>query len=371
MSGTGAGVPLIDLGWQRDRIAAEVDAGFAEVLAKTAFVGGPQIAAFEAEYAAYSGVTHCVGLGNGTDALELALRAAGVGPGDECVLPANTFIATAEAVHRTGATPVLVDMDPATFLMDTKAAAAAVTERTKAVMPVHLYGQLVDVAELRDAAHAVGAILVEDGAQSQGATLNGGRSGSFGDIAATSFYPGKNLGAYGDAGAVVTDSDELAERIRLLRAHGERVRYQHEIVGFNSRLDTLQAVVLSAKLKQLDEWNAMRQTAAARYEELLGDLEGVRTPGTAGAEHVWHLYVVRVANRDEVLEKLRADGIGAAIHYPVPVHRTVAFAHLGYEAGAFPESEAAAAEILTLPMFPGITEEQQAAVAESLKRHVR
>jgi dTDP-4-amino-4,6-dideoxygalactose transaminase len=362
-------VPLVDLGWQRDQIAEEVDRGFAEVLAKTAFVGGPQVAEFEQEYAAYSGVQHCAGVANGTDALELALRAAGVGPGDECVLPANTFVATAEAVHRAGATPVLVDMDPATFLIDSDAAVAAISERTAAVLPVHLYGRLADTAAIRKAAEAHGAIVLEDAAQSQGASLDGLKAGRLGDIAATSFYPGKNLGAYGDAGAVLTDSDDLAEKVRLLRAHGERYRYQHEVVGYNSRLDSLQAVVLSAKLKRLDQWNRLRQAAAARYEQLLADAEGVTTPGAAGPEHVWHLYVVRVANRDGVLEKLRADGIGAAIHYPVPVHLTGAFAHLGYGPGSFPQAERAATEILTLPLFPGITEEQQRVVAEALKKY--
>lgn len=369
MTGSGPAIPLVDLGWQRDQIAAEVDKGFAEILANTAFVGGPQVAQFEREYAAYSGVRHCVGMGNGTDALELALRAAGVGQGDECILPANTFVATAEAVHRAGATPVLVDMDPATFLIDSDAAMAAIGERTAAVLPVHLYGRLADTTAIRKAAGEYGAIVLEDAAQSQGASMDGVKAGSLGDIAATSFYPGKNLGAYGDAGAVLTDSDELAEKVRLLRAHGERTRYQHEVVGYNSRLDTLQAVVLSAKLRRLDEWNGMRQRAAARYEELLADADGVTTPPGAGPEHVWHLYVVRVANRDAVLEKLRADGIGAAIHYPVPVHLTPAFAHLGYGSGSFPHAERAAAEILTLPMFPGITEEQQAAVAEAVRKH--
>lgn len=369
MSGNRPQVPLVDLGWQRDRIADEVERGFAEILARTAFIGSPHVTAFEQEYAAYSGVRHCAGVGNGTDALELALRAAGVGPGDECVLPANTFVATAEAVHRAGATPLLVDMDPATFLIDSDAAVAAIGERTAAVLPVHLYGRLADTAAIRKAAEAHGAVVLEDAAQSQGASLGGAKAGRLGDIAATSFYPAKNLGAYGDAGAVLTDSDELAEKVRLLRAHGERIRYQHEVVGYNSRLDSLQAVVLSAKLKRLDEWNRMRQEAAARYEQLLADVETVTTPGPAGAEHVWHLYVVRVANRDGVLEKLRADGIGAAVHYPVPVHLTAAFAHLGYGAGAFPHAERAAAEILTLPMFPGITEEQQAAVVDALKKH--
>ncbi|MFK0203963.1 DegT/DnrJ/EryC1/StrS family aminotransferase [Streptomyces lavendulae] len=345
-----------------------MEQGFAEVLARTAFIDGPQVARFEEEYAAYSRVRHCVAVGNGTDALELALRANGVGPGDECVLPANSFIATAEAVYRAGATPVLVDIDPDTFLIDSAAAVAAINDRTAAVLPVHLYGRLVDTTAIRAAARAHDAVVVEDAAQSQGATRDGKRAGAFGEIAATSFYPGKNLGAYGDGGAVVTDSDELAERMRLLRAHGERVRHRHETVGFNSRLDSLQAVVLSAKLKRLDAWNALRREAAMRYEAMLADVDAVRAPSGADEGHAWHLYVVRVPDRDTILERVRAEGIGAAIHYPVPIHLTPAFAYLGEGPGSFPEAERAAGEILTLPMFPGITEQQQSAVVDALKK---
>lgn len=363
-------VPLVDLAWQRDRVQRDVQAGFADVLERTAFVGGPDVAAFERAFADYAGVRHCVGVGNGTDALELALRAAGTRAGDECVLPANTFVGTAEAVHRIGAKPVLVDIDPATYLMDLKAAVAALNERTAAVLPVHLYGQLADVATLREETRRCGAVLVEDAAQAHGAFRDGAHAGSCGDLAATSFYPGKNLGAYGDGGAVLTNSDDLAERVRLLRCHGERSRQCHDIVGFNSRLDPLQAVVLSAKLAHLDEWNALRAQAARNYDRMLAELSTVVRPEVGVPGHAWHLYVVRVPDRDEVLAGLRAQGIAAAVHYPTPVHRTAAFAHLGYPAGTFPEAERASQEILSLPLFPGITEKQQIVVVEALRKLV-
>lgn len=370
MNGKQTLVPLVDLGWQRDRIRETVQAGFDDVLERAAFVGGPDVTGFERDFAEYAGVRHCIGVGNGTDALELALRAAGVGTGDECVLPANTFVATAEAVHRTGATPVLVDIDPATYLMDIKAAAASMNERTAAVLPVHLYGQLVDVTTLREEAHRHGAIVVEDAAQAHGAFLAGAHAGSLGDLAATSFYPGKNLGAYGDAGAVLTNSDELAEQVRLLGCHGQRSRHCHDIVGFNSRLDAVQAVVLSAKLARLTEWNTLRAQAARCYDELLAGVSNVVTPAVDVPGHAWHLYVVRVPDRDEVLAGLNARGIEAAVHYPVPVHRTRAFAYLGYPAGSFPEAERASREILSLPLFPGITEQQQSFVMEALRELV-
>ncbi len=359
-------IPLVDLAAQHAAVADEVAAGWAEVLAKTAFVGGPQVTAFEAEYAAYAGVEHCIGVGNGTDALEFALRALAVGPGDECIVPANTFIATAEAVARTGATPVLVDCDADTALIDVTAAAAAVTTRTRAVLPVDLYGQVAPIEQLR-ALLPPNVAIVEDGAQSQGARRHGEPAGSFGDIAATSFYPGKNLGAYGDGGAVTTSRTDLAERVRLLGAHGSPRKYEHPVLGFNSRLDTLQAVVLSAKLRRLDGWNADRRAAAARYGALLAEVPGVSTPVVAeGNVPVWHLYVVRVADRDAVLGALHAAGIGAGIHYPTPVHLTGAFAGLGHGVGAFPVSELVAGEILSLPLFPEITAAQQERVVSVL-----
>ncbi len=365
-------VPLVDLAAQHAQVSHEVAAGWAGVLAHTAFVNGPQVAAFEAEFAAFSEVAHCVGVGNGTDAIELALRALGIGPGDECVLPVNTFIATAEAVARTGATPVLVDCVEDTALIDVDAVAAAIGPRTRAVLPVHLYGQPAPVELIRPLARGVGAAVVEDAAQAQGARRYGVPAGGLGDVAATSFYPGKNLGAYGDAGAVLSSDGELADRVRLLREHGSPRKYEHTELGFNSRLDTLQAVVLSAKLRRLEGWNAARRAAAARYDELLAGPPGVVRPVVAaGNEPVWHLYVVRVPDRDRVLAQLNAAGIGAGIHYPTPLHLTGAFAHLGYQPGSFPVAERIAGELLSLPLFPEITAAQQERVVDVLSGALR
>ncbi|MBP2320293.1 dTDP-4-amino-4,6-dideoxygalactose transaminase [Kibdelosporangium banguiense] len=352
-------IPPVDLSIQHAQVAAEVAVGWEEVFARTAFVGGPQVAEFEQAYATFSGVAHCVGVANGTDALELALRALEIGPGDECILPANSFIATAEAVARAGATPVFVDCDADSFLIDTKAALAALTPRTKAILPVHLYGQIAPVEDLLDQ----DVFIVEDAAQSQGATRNGAVSGSLGHLAGTSFYPGKNLGAYGDAGAVTTNSSDLADRVRLLSQHGSAAKYVHSTLGFNSRLDTLQAVVLQAKLRRLEAWNTERSEAAEYYTSLLRGIAGVKVPQVLpGNTHVWHLYVVRVPNRDHVHDTMRANGVGAAIHYPTPIHKTAPFA----TDGSFPNAELVAGEILSLPIFPGITRAQQDRVVEAL-----
>lgn len=363
-------IPLVDLKAAHAEVAEEIRAGFDRVLAGTAFIGGAEVREFEREYAAFGGVAHVVGVANGTDALELALRASGVGSGDEVVVPANTFIATAGAVARAGARPVLVDCDPDTLLIDPAAAVAAVGAGTRAVVPVHLYGQSADVAALA-AALPERVRIVEDAAQSQGANRNGRTPGS-GGIAATSFYPGKNLGAYGDAGAVLTDDPEAAALVRAIANHGGVEKYRHDVPGFNSRLDGLQAVVLRAKLRRLAAGNAARRAAAARYHELLAPLaEAGRLvlPATAeGNEHVWHLYVVRVpgADRDAVVGKLNAGGIGAGVHYPDPVHLTPAYARLGYRRGDFPHAERAAAEILSLPLFPQISPDQQQQVVDAL-----
>lgn len=361
-------IPLVDLAAQCAAVSDEVAEGWNQVLARTAFIGGPQVGRFENEYAEFIGAGHCVAVANGTDAIEIALRALGVGPGDECILPANTFIATAEAVRRAGAVPVLVDCAAdGTYLIDTAAVEAAVTPRTKVILPVHLYGQAAPIERLMPVAEQAGAWLLEDAAQSQGARRNGVRAGMLGHAAATSFYPGKNLGAYGDAGAVLTNSADLAARMRMIRDHGSPRKYEHEVFGFNSRMDTLQAVVLSAKLRHLDAWNATRRQAADRYNEMLSGYEEVTLPRTLdGNEHVWHLYVVRVPDRDRVLKELHAAGIGAGIHYPVPVHRTAAFADLGYGEGAFPEAEGTADQILSLPLFAEITQEQQECVVSAL-----
>jgi dTDP-4-amino-4,6-dideoxygalactose transaminase len=360
-------VPLVDLAGQHAEVAEEVAAGLAQVFAVGDYVGGAAVTEFEQAYAAYLEVEHCVGVGNGTDALEMALRAVGVGPGDEVILPANTFIATAEAVVRAGGRPVPVDVDDDTLLLDPAAVEPAISSRTRAVVPVHLYGQTVPTELLPAAIGAAGIAVVEDAAQAQGARRHGRPAGTLGDIAATSFYPGKNLGAYGDAGAVLTGSADLARAVRLMGAHGSAVKYQHERLGFNSRLDTVQAVVLLAKLRRLERWNAERAAAAQRYHQLLAGVDRVRLPVTAaGNHHVWHVYVVRVPRRDDVLAALQRKGIGAAIHYPVPVHLTPAFAHLGYRTGAFAVSERSAGEILSLPIYPGITSADQEQVAEAL-----
>jgi len=358
-------IPLVDLQAAHAEVAEEVELGFKRIISATAFIGGEEVAAFEREFAAFVGVPHCVGVANGTDALELALRAAGVVAGDEVVLPANTFIATAEAVARVGARPVLVDMDPASYLLDLDAALAAVTPATRAVVPVHLYGQLAEVERLTDGLAGTGVTVVEDAAQCQGATRHGRGAGSWG-IAATSFYPGKNLGAYGDAGAVVSTDAALATTVRTLANHGGLAKYVHDLVGCNSRLDALQAVVLRAKLVRLAAGNAARRAAAARYDELLADLDVVRPVTLPGNAHVWHLYVVQVPDRDRVVARLNEAGIGAGIHYPTPLHLTPAFAHLGYRAGAFPHAEAAAGRILSLPLHPHITAVQQEEVVAAL-----
>lgn len=366
-------VPFLDLRAQVAEVADEVRRGLESVFERAAFVGGAEVADFESAYARFVGTRHCVGVANGTDALELALRAVGVRPGGEVVLPANTFIATAEAVSAIGATPVLVDVDEQHLLMDPAKVGAAITPRTQAVVPVHLFGQTAFVEQVAAVADAAGIPVVEDAAQSQGALRHGRPAGSLGRIAATSFYPGKNLGAAGDAGAVTTDDEELARAVRVLGAHGSPTKYVHDVVGRNSRLDSVQAVVLDAKLGRLEKWNQQRRTAADRYADLLADLAGlVEVPRSApGNEDVWHLYVVRVDRRDEVLQRLADAGVGAGIHYPTPVHLTRAYASLGHGPGSFPVAERAAGRILSLPMFPHLTIEQQEEVVDSLTAAVR
>jgi dTDP-4-amino-4,6-dideoxygalactose transaminase len=361
-------VPLVDLGAQQEEISEEVELGLKEVFAQTSFIGGPPVGEFEEAYGRFLGVGHCVGVANGTDALELALRAAGVRPGGEVILPANTFIATAEAVSRIGAIPVLVDVDPDYLLIDADRVEEAVTARTQAIIPVHLFGQTAFVERLVPIAAACGAVIIEDAAQAQGASRHGLMAGTLGTAAGTSFYPGKNLGAAGDAGAVLTDDEGIAATVRMLGAHGSEQKYRHEAVGMNSRLDTVQAVVLNAKLRRLASWNERRRMAAARYSELIGDFGGVVLPRSAeGNADVWHLYVVRVPERDRVLSALSQAGIGAGVHYPVPVHLTRAYRHLGLQPGSFPVAEKASGQILSLPIYPHITEAQQDYVAAKLR----
>jgi len=361
-------IPLVDLKAQLAQIGDDVRRGFDRIVENTAFILGKEVATFERDFAKLCDAPFCVGVGNGTDALELALRALGVGRGDEVIVPANTFIASALAIERAGATSVLVDCEPVHQLIDVDGAKSAITPRTRAIMPVHLFGQMAPMEHVVTLAEQAGLEVVEDAAQSQGARRNGHRAGSVARMAGTSFYPGKNLGAFGDGGAVLTRDEKLAAKVRALRNYGSEVKYYHPELGFNSRLDALQAAVLNAKLPHLDRWNGQRRAAAARYHELLAGMDGVGLPGTLeGNEHIWHLYVIRVQQRDRVLEKLNAAGIGAGIHYPVPIHLQGAFAHLGHAKGAFPVTEKAADEILSLPMFPEITPEQQERVAAALR----
>ncbi len=361
-------VPFVDLAWQHTRIAREVAEGFARVIGACAFVDGPEVAAFEREFAAFCEIEQCVAVANGTDALELLLRSVRLPEGSEVLLPANTFVATAEAVVRAGLRPALVDCDDA-YLVRPDSVAARVTAETSAVIAVHLYGQLADMEGLEQALRGTSVALFEDAAQAHGARRWGAGIGRVSRGAATSFYPGKNLGAYGDGGAVVTRDADRADLLRRLRNHGSTVKYVHDEVGFNSRLDALQAVVLRAKLRQLVEWNAARRRAAELYTELLAGVDGVQTPSVlAGNEHVWHLYVVQVERREKVVADLRRCGISAGVHYPVPIHLQPAFAHLGYAPGDFPVSERLSRAVLSLPMYPGITEDQVRAVAGAVAR---
>lgn len=359
-------VPFVDLSVQLASIRAEIDAAIARVLDDTSFVLGPHLEAFERDFARFAEVKHVVGVGNGTDALELAFRALGLR--GEVVMPANTFVATPLAATRAGLRPVFVDVDPDTLLLDPSKLDEAIGAETSAIVPVHMFGQVAPMARLAELAEARDLALVEDVAQAHGARRDGKVAGTFGDIAATSFYPGKNLGAYGDAGAVMTHDDDLAAEVRALRNYGSEVKYHHPKMGFNSRLDPIQAAILGVKLGHLAAWTDARRAAAARYDRLLAGVEGVRLPVTPeGTDPVWHLYVVRVAERDRVLKAMQAAGVGVGVHYPMPCHLQGAFAKLGHARGDFPVAEEAARTMISLPIFPEITEAQQEEVVGALR----
>lgn len=361
-----APVPLVDLKAAHYEVADEVSRGIADVMARAGFINGPEVAQFEAKYAEFVGVEHVIGVANGTDALEIALRALGVQNGDEVIVPVNTFIATAEAVIRAGCVPVYADVTT-DALVDPAALGAAVTTRTVGIVAVHLYGQMPDMEAIQAVASRHGLFVLEDAAQAHGAAQHGRSAASFGAAAGTSFYPGKNLGAYGDAGALLTNDAHLARKARLTASHGSEQRYLHETFGFNSRLDTIQAVVLSAKLRGLAPANARRRVAADRYEDLLARVPTVVCPRTMpGNTHVWHLYVIRVPGRDRILAHLNRCGIGAALHYPIPLHLTPALTSERFRRGQFPIAEALAESILSLPLFPQISAAQQERVVEVL-----
>ncbi|MFF2480916.1 DegT/DnrJ/EryC1/StrS family aminotransferase [Paenibacillus sp. NPDC058071] len=333
-------------------------------------VGGVKVTEFEQAFASYLGVPATVGVGNGTDALFLALKALGIGPGDEVITAANTFIATVEAIHHTGALPVLVDCDPNTALIDLEAVKERVTPRTKAIIPVHLYGQMVELEPFLPWAEQHGIVIIEDSAQAAGARLRGRSAGSLGALGCFSFYPDKNLGALGDGGAIAVSSEAPLSVLRKLRNHGGEVRYQHDIPGFNSRLDPIQASALTLKLRYLDEWSNKRREVAGLYQSHLEQTDAIRLPSHRGDEsHVFHLYVVRVDSgaRDELRKHLQKKGILTAVQYPVPVHLTPAFAYLGYDKGSFPNAEHLAGEILSLPMHIAMDEASVATVAKEIK----
>jgi dTDP-4-amino-4,6-dideoxygalactose transaminase len=364
------GVPLLDLTRYDDDLKRAIDRAVAGVFASGRFVMGPALDAFEHSLAERLGVRHAIGVSSGTDALLVALMALGVGPGDEVVTSPFSFFASAGAVARLGARPVFVDIDPLTFNMDAARLEAAITPRTKAIEPVYLYGQCADMAEILEVARRRGVAVLEDACQAIGATYRGRAAGSLGALGAFSFYPTKNLGAAGDAGAVTTDDDGLAELVRILRIHGGLATYHHERVGGNFRMDALQAAVLSAKLPRLDAWNARRRAIAARYRALLADAERegrVVLPAEApGREHVWHQYVVRVRDRDAVRKRLGERGVATSVFYPVPLHLQDCFAELGGREGDFPQAERAAREVLALPMFAELTDAEAGRVAAAL-----
>ncbi|HSR23432.1 MAG TPA: DegT/DnrJ/EryC1/StrS family aminotransferase [Candidatus Eisenbacteria bacterium] len=363
---SGSEIPLVDLRAQHRSIAAEVEPAVRAVMERADFVLGHDVEAFEAEYADYCEVGHAVGLDSGLSALELGMRALGIGPGDEVITPANSFIASSSAISATGATPVWADVDPRTCNLDPDAVRAVITPRTRAIMPVHLYGQPADMDAIAAIAREHGLKVIEDACQAHGARVAGRRVGSMGDFAAFSFYPAKNLGAYGDGGILTTRDAELADRVRMMRNYGQRQKYEHVTTAWNRRLDTIQAAVLRIKLRRLDEWNAARRRHAALYDRLLRDSE-LELPWTRpDVEHVYHLYVVQTDGRDQVLAALRAQGIGAALHYPVPIHLQETYRDRGCGRGAFPVTERAAGRLLSLPMYPELTEEQVHRVANAV-----
>ena len=361
-------VPFLDLASHHAPLRSEINAAIKEVIDSGAFAGGPFVAAFEEDFAAYCGCQYAAGVGSGTDALWLALLASGVGPGDEVITVPNTFMATAESITYCGAKPVFVDIDERTYTMDPAGLEEAITKRTKAIIPVHLFGQPADMDPILEIARARGLYVIEDAAQAHGAEYKGRRAGSFGDAGCFSFYPGKNLGAFGEAGAVVTDNNELQEKIQVLRDHGQIRKYHHTVVGWNCRMDGIQAAVLSIKLRHLEKGNELRGSHAAQYDRALEGLEEIVTPyKDPYARHVYHIYAIRVRERDEVVRQLGEMGIACGIHYPVPVHLQEAYSNLGYEAGSFPIAEQVAKEFVSLPMFPELTPAQIDMVAEAVK----
>jgi dTDP-4-amino-4,6-dideoxygalactose transaminase len=365
-------VPFLDLKAQYETIRTEIGVAIQDVLDKTAFAGGPFVETFEKEFAPFCQCAQAVSVGNGTDALWLTLLGLGVGPGDEVITAPNTFIATAEAISFCGATPVFVDIDEKSYGMNPNLLEAAITDRTKVIIPVHLYGQCVDMDPILAIAEKHSLYVVEDACQAHGAEYKGRRAGSMGDAGCFSFYPGKNLGAYGEAGAVVTNNSALTATMRMFRDHGQQRKYYHAIIGWNARMDGIQGAVLSVKIRHLPQWNEARRRHARLYTELLADVPGVVTPVEMNyAKHVYHIYCIRIKNRDALIQALAAKEIYCGIHYPVPLHLQDAYLGLGYSRGSFPVVESCAEEIVSLPMFAELTEAQIEAVVAGVKEFCR
>jgi len=362
-------VPFVDLQAQLRPIRNEIDTGIAAVLDKCNFILGEEVSQFERAFADYCKAKYAVGVASGLDAIHLAMLALGVGPGDEVIVPAHTFIASALGVTMVGARPVFVDINPDTFLMDVAEVEKAITPRTKAIMPVHLYGRIMDLSSVIQIAKKYNLFLVEDAAQAHGARLGEQFAGTYGHIGCFSFYPGKNLGCYGDGGAIVTNDAQLKAKIEAFRNYGSTQKYHHPIVGVNSRLDTIQAAILNVKLPHLDQYNRARYQAACRYSEALSGLSEIQLPEVPPAgSHVFHLYVIRTSARDRLLEHLNKQGVGAGIHYPTPVHLHGAYQNLNYREGSFPMAEQICKEIVSLPIFPEITDEQIDFIATEIRR---
>ena len=365
-------VPFLDFVQPYEELKTELDEAYSRFMRSAWYILGKEVEAFEKEFADYCGVKHCIGVGNGLEALHLILRAYGIGEGDEVIVPSNTYIATWLAVSYTGATVVPVEPDPQTFNLDPARSEAALTPKTKAIMPVHLYGQPADMDPIMEIARRRGLKVIEDNAQAQGARYKGRRTGGLGDSAGNSFYPGKNLGAFGDAGAVTTNDSELAEALRTLRNYGSKKKYYNECIGYNSRLDEMQAAFLRVKLKKLDEWNSRRSVVAAGYLAKLKGAPGLTLPTVPSwAEPAWHLFVVRHARRDAFQTKLNEAGVGTLIHYPVPPHLSGAYAKGGFRAAPFPLAEDSANTVLSLPIGPHLAAEQAEKVVAEVLRAVK
>jgi len=365
-------VPFVDLKRQYNLIKEEIESKVKEVLESGQYILGKEVESFEKEFAKYCKVRYAVGVASGTDALVISLKALGIRPSDEVITVPNTFIATVDAIVRNCAKPVFVDIDPETYNIDVTKIKEKITENTKAIIPVHLYGQPADMDPIRDIAEENNLFVIEDACQSHGAEYKGKKTGSLGDVACFSFYPTKNLGAYGDGGIIVTNNEELAEKIRMIRNYGQSKKYHHDFIGHNSRLDEIQAAILRVKLKYLDEWNQKRRRNAKKYNEFLEELEDIKTPIEKNfAKHVYHLYVIKCKNRDGLKEYLESKGILTGLHYPVPIHFQKAYTWLGYAENSFPVAEKTAREILSLPMFPELTEEEIAYVCDKIKEYYK